>query len=266
MNTQPAPSFTANDIRKSVAKLAHKTGHGHIPSCFSVADILAVLYGGVLRVDPKRPDWSERDYFILSKGHAASAIFSTLALAGFFPMSQLEDTYGSYGSPFGCHPDRNKVPGIEASTGSLGHGMPFAVGVALGLKMSNKPNRVTTLIGDGEANEGSIWEAAMVAEQHKLSNLVCIMDLNNSQIRCLPVTHAVEKWKSFGWNTIEVDGHSESDLKKAFAASMQATLPTAIVANTVKGKGARMLETDFFAWHHRKPNEAEYAEIVGALT
>jgi transketolase len=228
---------------------------------------LAVLYSGVLRVDPKRPDWPERDYFILSKGHAASAIFSTLALAGFFNFSQLEESYGAYGSLFGCHPDRNKVPGIEASTGSLGHGMPFAVGVALGLKMRGKPNRVFTLIGDGEANEGSIWEAAMVAEHNQLDNLVCIMDLNNSQIRCLPVKQAGDKWRAFGWNVIEVDGHSTEQLQNAFASIGKEGKgrPLAVVANTVKGKGARMLETDFFAWHHRKPNETEYAQILGEL-
>lgn len=254
-------------VRETISRLAYETGIGHIPSCFSIVEILAVLYDRILRVDPCNPDWPDRDYFILSKGHAAAAIFAVLGHAGFFPLEQLHATYGSFGSWFGCHPDKNKVPGIEASTGSLGHGMPFSVGQALGLKMHSKPNRVYVLIGDGEANEGSIWEAAMVAAHQHLDNLIGVMDYNHSTSRCLPIVEPAKKWEAFGWNVIEADGHSLGGLERAFrdCAALANGAPSMIVAHTVKGKGVSFLERDQFAWHHRHPNLEEYEAMMREL-
>ncbi|MCR4338814.1 MAG: transketolase [Gemmatimonadaceae bacterium] len=254
-------------VRQTIVQLAHETGIGHIPSCFSVVEILTVLYNKVLAVRPEHPKDPERDYFILSKGHAASAIFSVLGHKGYFPLQVLRDTYGASGSMFGCHPDKNKVPGIEASTGSLGHGMPFAAGIAMGLKMRGEKNRVFCLIGDGEANEGSIWETALIAEHLGLDNLFCVLDNNRSQIRCLPLKQLPEKWAAFGWNVKAVDGHSEAELEAAFLEQLghRNGKPSIVIANTVKGKGASLTENDFFAWHHRSPSDQEYAEIMQEL-
>ena len=258
---------TPLSVRKTIVQLAHETGIGHIPSCFSIVEILTVLYNKILRVDPARTDDPSRDYFILSKGHAASAIFSVLGHRGFFPIELLRTTYGASGSIFGCHPDKNKVPGIEASTGSLGHGMPFGAGIAAGLKMRGEKNRVFCLIGDGEANEGSIWETALMAEHLKLDNFFCVLDNNQSQIRCLPMKRLADKWEAFGWNVKEVDGHSEAEIEAAFQGFLDNPngRPSIVIANTVKGKGAKLLESDFFAWHHKSPSDQEYAEIMQEL-
>lgn len=255
------------EIRKTIAKLAYETGIGHIPSCFSIVEILVVLYERFLRVNPREPNWPERDYFILSKGHAAAAIFAVLGHAGYFPLEELYTTYGTFGSRFGCHPDRKKVPGIEASTGSLGHGLPFGIGQALGLKMRGKKNRVAVLIGDGEANEGSIWESAMIAAHQRLDRVIGIMDFNHSTSRCLPVTEPAKKWDAFGWRTLEVDGHSVVELERALhsCAESDGGAPSMIVAHTVKGKGVSFLEADQFAWHHRSPTQDEYRMMLTEL-
>ncbi len=254
-------------VRRTIVQLAYETGIGHIPSCFSIVEILTVLYNKILNVDAKNPKDPSRDYFILSKGHAASAIFSVLGHKGYFPLDILRETYGTSGSMFGCHPDKNKVPGIEASTGSLGHGMPFGAGIATGLKMRGQGNRVFCLIGDGEANEGSIWETALIAEHLGLDNFFCVLDNNKSQIRCLPVKRLADKWEAFGWNVKEVNGHSEAELENAFCHQLanRNGRPSIVIANTVKGRGASLLENDFFAWHHRSPSDQEYAAIMEEL-
>lgn len=254
-------------VRKTILELAYRTGIGHLPTCFSVVELLTALYSTVLRHDPQKPQWTDRDYFILSKGHAAGAIYSVLAHAGYFAPEFLVDTYGARNSWFGCHPDRNKVPGIEASTGSLGHGMPFALGIALGLRMHKKPNRVFCLIGDGEANEGSIWEASLVAAHQGLENFTGILDWNHSQARCLPLTDPGAKWLAFGWNVIEADGHSVADLQRVYneAIALHNGKPTMIVAHTVKGKGVSLLEQDFYTWHHKAPSAEDYARMLEEL-
>lgn len=254
-------------VRRTIAELTYTTGIGHLPTCYSVVELISVIYSKFLKYDPQNPKWSERDYFILSKGHAAATIFTVLAYAGYYPVEKLLTTYGARNSWFGCHPDRNKVPGIEASTGSLGHGMPFAVGIAMGIKMRKKPNMVYTLIGDGESNEGSVWEGAMVAAHQKLDNLICLLDLNNSQIRCLPLTDAEAKWKAFGWNVAVSDGHSMEELEKniAMLRDMKNGKPGVLIGKTVKGKGVSFLEKEFFTWHHKAPNKNEYETIVSEL-
>lgn len=193
------------EIRKSILQMRYASGEGHIPSCFSVVEILIALYETILKYKPESPYWEDRDYFILSKGHASAALYAVLAKVGFIPEKDLLG-FAKYESLLGGHPDRNKVPGIEASTGSLGHGFPFAAGIALGLNIKAKPNMVYTLIGDGESNEGSIWETAMVAAHCKLNNLIGILDVNQSTTRCLPLTDIAEKWTAFGWKVYEVGG------------------------------------------------------------
>jgi len=254
-------------VRRTIAELTFVTGIGHLPSCFSVVELLIVVYNKFLRHDPKNPQWPDRDYFILSKGHAAATIFTVLAYAGYFPVELLLSTYGKRNSLFGCHPDCNKVPGIEVSTGSLGHGMPLGIGIAMGLKIRKKTNKVFVLIGDGESNEGSIWEAAMVAAHQKLDNVICLLDLNNSQIRCLPMTQLQEKWEAFGWNVVTADGHSLDDLEKAIGSllALKNGKPSIVIGNTVKGKGVSFLEKEFLTWHHRAPNKTEYETILKEL-
>jgi len=229
-------------------------------------EILVELYGNVMRYKPEHPDWEDRDYFILSKGHASAALYATLQNVGFISVTDLSN-FSKYDSILGGHPDRNKVPGVEASTGSLGHGFPFAAGVALGLKIKAKPNKVYVLIGDGESNEGSIWETAMVAAHRKLNNLIGILDANQSTSRCLPLTNAVDKWTAFGWNVLEVDGHSLKELGHTFKAIINSkqSCPTMIIAHTLKGKGSKILENDGYSWHHKNPSEEEYKAILREL-
>jgi transketolase len=253
------------EIRRSIMQMCYAGGEGHIPSCFSVVEILIALYENVLRYQPQNPYWEDRDYFILSKGHASVALYAILAKVGFISEKDLLN-FARYESPLGGHPDRNKIPGVEASTGSLGHGFPFAAGIASGLKIKNKPNRVFVLIGDGESNEGSIWETAMVAAHRKLNNLIGILDLNQSTTRCLPLTNVVEKWNAFGWQVHEVDGHNIQELENILKSiSKEAVSPTMVIAHTVKGKGSKLLEKDSHAWHHRNPSAEEFGAIMREL-
>jgi transketolase len=254
------------EIRKSILQMCYASGEGHIPSCFSVVEILIELYENRLKYRIENPYWEDRDYFILSKGHASAALYAVLGKIGFISEKELL-SFAKYDSPLGGHPDRNKVPGVESSSGSLGHGFPFAAGIALGLKIKAKPNKVYVLIGDGESNEGSIWETAMVAAHRKLNNLIGILDANQSQTRCLPLTNIAEKWAAFGWNTHEVDGHNLQDLRETFKSisSKETSCPIMIIAHTVKGKGSRLLENDSLAWHHRSPTEEEFNIIMREL-
>lgn len=234
-----------------------KAKEGHIPSALSILDILWVLYSKILNIDSKNPNASERDRFILSKGHASLGLYVILAENGFFDKNLLSD-FGEYNSILGGHPDHNKVPGVEASTGSLGHGMPMAVGMALGLKIKNNPARVFVLVGDGEVNEGTIWESALLASHHELNNLCCIVDFNHSTDRALKVESLSEKFKSFGWETVEIDGHNHQEIYKVL--NDKHSKPLAVIANTVKGNGVEMMENNP-AWHHRSPSDEEVHEI-----
>jgi len=254
---------TAFNIRKEILHIAHHSGHGHIPTCFSVVEMLLAVYE-TMRHDPTAPDWPARDLFVLSKGHAALGHYCTLAHFGYFPVGDVEP-FGAYNSKFGCHADRFKVPGVEVSTGSLGHGIGLAVGMALAFKIDNSDRQVFTLIGDGESNEGTVWEAAMVAAHQGLDRLTILYDNNGSQIRCMPVTEPASKFASFGCDTIEVDGHDVDAIKTAIEAERSG--PRAIVCNTVKGFGCRSLcEGDgMFAWHRRSPTAEELEELIREL-
>jgi transketolase len=249
-------------IRENILRIAHHSGHGHIPTCFSIIEMLRAVYES-MRHDPTRPDWNERDIFILSKGHAALGLYTVLAHYGYFPIKDVFN-FGAFESRFGCHADRFKVPGVELSTGSLGHGIGVAVGMALGFKLSGSSRKVFVLIGDGESNEGAIWEAAMVAANLRLDNLTVLFDNNRSQSRCLPITQPEEKFASFGFNVLAVDGHDLSALKQAIRSPADGR-PKVIVAHTVKGKGCTDLVNNVYAWHRRSPNTNELTLLLGDL-
>lgn len=260
----------ANWIRLSAMTMTHHARLGHTGGDLSSADLLAVLYlGGVLRVDPGHPDWPQRDRFILSKGHCSAAFYSTLAARGFFPLAQLR-TFMDPLSMLNGHPDRNKLPGVEANTGPLGHGLPIAVGAALAARMRKESWRVFVLTGDGELQEGSNWEAAMTAQHYKLDNLTVIVDRNHLQqgdftestIRMEPLA---ARWSAFGFAVAEVDGHDPAALLAGFSQlPIKAGRPSCIIANTVKGKGVSFAENQP-AWHHGVPTDEQLAQAAAEL-
>lgn len=251
----------AKDIRRSIFKTICNGGGGHIPASLSIVEILVYLYQHVLHIDPKNAGDLNRDRFILSKGHACVALYAILAEKGFFPKTELEK-FGRKGSILGGHPDMHKVPGVEASTGSLGHGLPFGMGMALAGKFDKKGYRVFVLIGDGECQEGSVWEAALFAPQHKLDNLTVIIDYNKIQAmdylaEILSLDSLADKWKSFGWEVKEIDGHDFCRLQEIFkSVPLVKGKPSLIIAHTIKGKGVSFMENTPI-WHYRLPNERE---------
>lgn len=249
-------------------EMTHCSGGSHIGAVLSVADIIAVLYaGGVLHYRPDEPKWEGRDRFILSKGHAGAAQYIALAECGFFPVEELR-TYYQNDSRLSGHIS-HKVPGVEISTGSLGHGLGVAVGMAVAARQDGKTHRVFAVLGDGECNEGSVWEAAQAAANFQLSNLVAIVDHNHMQSldfceRTLNSGSLAEKWKSFGWNVVELDGHDHDALRAALTQT-GGEKPTAIVAHTVKGRRIPFMERDIL-WHYRFPHDGwEYDMAVKAL-
>ncbi|MDC3376937.1 transketolase [Candidatus Nanopelagicales bacterium] len=251
------PSF----LREDVIQMSHRSGGAHLASSLSSADIVATLYSKVLRVDPRVPTHPDRDRFILSKGHAAALLYSALARRGFFPLSELEG-YGTNGSVFAEHPLAGMVPGVEAATGSLGHGLPMGVGIALAGRINAANFRVFVLTSDGENNEGSLWEAAMFAAAQQLERLCVIVDYNKWQAtgrsdEVLALSPLAAKWRAFGWRTHELDGHDCGALSEAFRIFESTTgAPTVIIAHTVKGKGVSFMEDDN-NWHYRIPDAAE---------
>lgn len=249
------------DIRKEILRIAKESGHGHIPTCFSIVEILCAVYD-TIRHDPGNPSWPERDLFVLSKGHGSLAHFCVLARQGYFGIEAVQ-SFGAFQSCFGCHADRFKIPGIEASTGSLGHGIALAVGMALGLKIQKSDRRVVTLIGDGEANEGSVWEALLVADNLKLHPLTVIYDDNRSHTRGLQIVNPAEKLKAFGCDVTEVDGHDVAALREALRE--RGNTVRAIVAKTQKGCGCRTLIDHQYEWHRKSPNEEEYRRLIEEL-
>jgi len=253
------------DLRRQIVDIVVAGRDGHIPSAFSIVEIVTCLYRDVLKFDPRNPEWSDRDYFILSKGHGCLALYVNLHRHGFLTDEQVAG-FCKKGGVLGEHPDRTKVPGAEASTGSLGHGFSFAVGLALGMRIRDLNNRIFVLVGDGECQEGTIWEAAHVARNYNMGNMCVIVDWNQSGMQLLPHDDLPAKWRAFGWNTLVVDGHNEADLRQTFGfiQSKQEGVPTVVVAKTVKGKGVPMLE-GHGRWHHRIPNAEEYAQIMEAL-
>ncbi len=251
-----------NDMRRNIILTAHLAGEGHIPSSLSILDIIWVLYDRVMRLGQHQSNNISPDRFILSKGHASLALYAVLAEKGFLDSENFKD-FCKYDSILGGHPDCNKIPGIEASTGSLGHGLPVAVGLALGAKIRQLDSRIFCLIGDGESNEGTIWESALLAAHYRLSNLCCIVDYNHSTDRALKVGNLAEKFTAFGWQATIVHGHDHNAIYDALSAQAP-DRPTAIVAETIKGFGVKRME-NAPAWHHRSPTEEELKEICKEL-
>lgn len=253
----------ARRVRQEVLVASHKSGHGHIPTSFSIIEMALASYA-VLRHEPTQPQWPERDLFLLSKGHAALGHYAALACMGYFATEELA-TFGRFGSRLGCHQDRGKVPGVEVSTGSLGHAIGVGVGMALGLRLQSSPRRVFVIIGDGEANEGSVWEAMMVASDQKLSNLTVLYDDNRSQQRCLQIPNPAERFRSFGLFVQEVDGHDQAALELALQRPGPPDQPRMVVCRTVKGFGCPTLVNDVYAWHRRAPNAQELELLLEEL-
>lgn len=255
------------NIRRHGVEMTSLAGSSHIASILSVADILAVLYSDVLNYDASDPKNDKRDRVILSKGHAGAAMYAALAEAGFFDKEMLK-THTQNGSILSGHVSHKGVPGVEFSTGSLGHGLSVAAGMAMAAKKDEKSHRVFVILGDGECDEGSVWEAALFANQFKLSNLVAIIDYNKMQSldfceNTLALEPFADKWKSFGWNVINIDGHNHAELKSALL-SVSTDKPTVVIANTIKGKGISFMENNIL-WHYRAPRGEEYDAAVKEL-
>ena len=259
----------ANEIRRRDLRMIYEAGMGHIGGDLSATDILTTLYFGVLKVNPSDPDDPNRDRFIMSKGHCSGTLYATLAYAGFFPVEEL-DTYMKPLSRLNGHPDRTKVPGVETNTGPLGHGLPVAVGAAIGGKLDKAAWRVFVLTGDGELQEGSNWEAAMTAGDRGLDNLTLIIDRNRLQQGDATANTArldplAEKWRAFGWAVMEVDGHDYEALRSVFGGlPLETGKPTCIIAHTRKGKGVSFMENQA-GWHHRVPSRQELAQACAEL-
>lgn len=258
----------AKTIRRDALRMVHRARASHIASALSITDILAVLYGAVLRVDPADPRWEGRDRFILSKGHACVAVYATLAARGFFPHAQLE-TYGQDYSDLMNHIS-HKVPGVEFSTGSLGHGLPFGAGKALAAKRRGASWRTVVLTSDGEWGEGSNWEAALFAAHHGLDNLVVVLDYNKLQslttvADTLNLEPFADKFRAFGWEVREVDGHDHAALRTAIGgAPWVAGRPSLVLAHTTKGKGVSFMENSV-RWHYSSPNDEQLAQALAEL-
>lgn len=254
----------AAQIRGRIIATSHHTQTPHLGSCLSCVDILIAAYFSALKIDPSKPADPDRDRFILSKGHGAAALFQVLALKGFYPEAMLE-SYGQDGGIFAEHPPTpDHLPGIEAATGSLGHGLPIGLGMALSARIQKREYDVTVLLGDGECNEGSVWEAAMMAAAQQVGSLMAIVDFNKWQAtgrseEVLALGPLVDKWRAFGWDAMEVDGHDMTTLTEIMGRKRSRTgKPVAVVAHTVKGKGVSFMEDDN-NWHYRIPNADELA-------
>lgn len=254
-------------IRRHGIEMTHLSGGSHIGAVLSVADIVAVLYADVMQFDPANPKWDKRDRFILSKGHAGASIYSALAENGFFDVSELKTHYAD-GSRLSGHVSHH-LPGVDFSTGSLGHGLSAGSGMAYALKKDNKDSKVFVVMGDGECDEGSVWEAALFANHYKLDNLVAIVDHNHMQSldfceNTIKLENFADKWRAFGWNVFDIDGHNHDELKNALTQDRNGK-PTVVIANTIKGCGVPFMENDIL-WHYRFPHNGwEYDQAVLAL-
>lgn len=257
-------------IRRHGIEMTHISHGSHIGSILSVADIVAVLYNDIANIDPKNPKMQDRDRIILSKGHAGAAIYAALAEKKFFSIEELKTHY-SDGSKLSGHVSHKGVPGVEFSTGSLGHGLSAAAGMAYAAKKDNRNYKVFVICGDGECDEGSIWEAALVANHYKLDNLIAIIDHNKMQSldfceKTISLSPFKDKWKAFGWNVMDINGHNHTELRNAFTEAMvNIDKPTVIIANTIKGKGISFMENEVL-WHYRFPHDGvEYDSAVAEL-
>ena len=259
----------ASKIRTQALRMVHRSNASHIGTCLSMADLLAVLYGKILRVNPAYPDWAERDRFILSKGHGVAILYAVLAECGFFSKEWLS-TYYQDGSVLAGHATSHGVPGIEVSTGSLGHGLPIGCGMALAGKREDKPYRVFVMLSDGELDEGSNWEAILFAPQHKLDNLIAIVDYNKIQSfgtvsEVMELAPLADKWRAFRWAVREIDGHDHTQIQSALTSvPFEPGMPSVIIAHTIKGKGVSFMENQL-AWHYKSPNTEQLAQALAEL-
>ena len=259
----------AKEIRLTVLKMIYEAGSGHPGGSLSAVEIISTLYFDKMRVDPKNPNWGDRDRFVPSKGHCAPTLYTVLAEKGFFPKSELS-TLRRIDSTLQGHPDMLKTPGVDMSTGSLGHGISVGIGMALGGRLSKKDFYVYVLVGCGELNEGQVWEAAMAAAKYQLDHLIVILDYNCYQLdgsmdEIMPLGDVMAKWKSFGWNVMEINGHEPEEISDAIDMAKKANgRPTITVAHTVKGKGVSFMENTHL-WHGKKISEEEYEKAVSEL-
>lgn len=262
----------ANRVRLHVLKSVYHAKAGHIGGPLSAVELLVSLYFHTLRIDPKDPTWEARDRFILSKGHATIALYAVMAERGFFPVEELS-SFDEIGSRMQAHPDMTATPGIDMSSGSLGQGLSTGIGIALGARILKKDFRTYVMIGDGESQEGQIWEAAFIASRYMLDNVTVILDYNKVQqygwqypVRLLPIDHPSTKFRAFGWHAMEIDGHDFEAIINALEETKAVKeQPTMIIANTVKGKGVSFME-DRYQWHARAPTDDELASAIKELT
>ena len=269
MQNDPLPTIREKALwmRRRAFRMVYEAQLGHPGGDFSATDIMATLYFGVMNYDPARPDWADRDRFIMSKGHATGALYTVLSAAGFYPEAMLA-TYMKDGSKLNGHPNRNYLPGIETNTGPLGHGMPVATGIAIAGQITGAAYRTFVLTGDGELQEGSNWEAASLAGHRKLSHLTLIVDRNRLQQGAgTEETNTLDplddRFRAFGWDVVEVNGHDHAALLAALSAP-PGDKPRAVIANTVKGKGVSFMENQA-KWHHGVPNAAQFAQAMEEL-
>lgn len=257
------------ELRKNVVDMIMEGNGGHIGGDMSVMDILVQLYFNDMNIGPDNMDDPDRDRFVMSKGHSVEALYAVLAAKGFFPIEQVIKEFSKFGSKFIGHPN-NKLPGIEMNSGSLGHGLPVCIGMALAGKMNKKNYRVYTVMGDGELAEGSVWEAAMAGHQYKLDNLCAVVDRNRLQISgstedVMAHDSQEERWAAFGWHVISINGNDHAELAAAFAEARTVKgAPTIIIANTTKGCGSSVMENKA-NWHHKVPTAEEYDQIMKDL-
>lgn len=254
-------------VRRDIVTMVHEAGSGHPGGSLSSAELMTALYfGDVLKVDPKNPEWEERDRFILSKGHVAPVVYSVLARKGFFPVEELH-TLRKLGSRLQGHPHKAHTPGLDCSSGSLGQGLSIANGLGIAFKKQKKENRVYCLLGDGELQEGQVWEAVMTAAQQKLDNVCAIVDYNRVQLdgttdEIKSLGDLSEKWREFGWNVVELDGHDMEAVMNAYGiAAACKGKPTVLIANTVKGKGVSFMENDC-NWHGNAPSKEQLEQAL----
>ena len=259
----------ANIIRRYIVEMISNAEGGHIGGALSIADIMAVLYFYILRIDPENPEWEDRDRVVLSKGHASAAWYAALAERGYFPKEELL-TFDHINSRLQGHPDMNKTPGVDMSSGSLGQGISAALGMALAARYLEKTYRTFVILGDGETQEGQVWEAAMTAAHYKLDNLIVILDYNKLQLfgqtnTIMNIEPVIEKWQAFGWNTIEINGHRINEITQALEEAVKFEgKPTIIVAHTIKGKGVSFMENKV-EWHSLAPTEEQAKQALKEL-
>jgi transketolase len=259
----------ARELRCTSLRMIHKRQAGHPGGSLSAAEIMTVLYFKVMKIDPNNPNWNERDRFLLSKGHASAMLYATLAKRGFFPEEDLQK-WGELDCHLQGHPDRLKTPGVDMNSGILGHGVSIGVGLCLAARQKRKDFRVYTLLGDGECQAGLVWEGANAAAKYALTNLVAIVDHNAVQLdgfveEVMPIEPLAEKWRSFGWDVFEVDGHDVDQLYQAFLQCIEAQKkPTVIIARTIKGKGVSFMENKAY-WHGVAPSTEELTRALHEL-